>query len=102
MKQGYKYFQNKPLHKILAEAFIPNPNGYTEIDHINRNPLDNRLSNLRWCSRTINIRNSAVIKLCDGERQWIRSSTIKAKCLAKIFEISKSYVHKIRGSSPCV
>lgn len=51
-KNGYYYVKvgetSKLHHKLLAEAFIPNPHGYTEIDHIDTNPLNNDLSNLRW------------------------------------------------------
>lgn len=39
------------LHRILAEAFIPNPDNKPEVDHIDRNPLNNNLSNLRWSDR---------------------------------------------------
>ena len=39
---------NKRVHRLLAEAFIPNPNSYDTVDHINRIRDDNRLSNLRW------------------------------------------------------
>jgi hypothetical protein len=50
----------RKLHRLLAEAFIPNPNNYKEIDHINRNPLDNDLSNLRWCSHMQNCNNKGI------------------------------------------
>mgnify|MGYP003675577344 CR=1 FL=1 len=38
------------LHRLLALHFIPNPENKPTIDHKNRNPLDNRLENLRWAS----------------------------------------------------
>lgn len=38
------------LHRIIAEAFIPNPENKPCIDHINHNTLDNRVENLRWCT----------------------------------------------------
>lgn len=38
------------IHKLVALAFIPNPNNFPCIDHINTNRYDNRLENLKWCS----------------------------------------------------
>lgn len=46
------------VHRLVAETFLSNPKGYNEIDHINHNRLDNRVSNLRWCTHTENMRNS--------------------------------------------
>lgn len=48
-KNGTK--SNLYIHRLLAIQFIPNPKGFKEIDHINRNRGDNRIQNLRWISR---------------------------------------------------
>ena len=45
-----KKFHNKLLHRLLAEAFIPNPENKPTVDHIDRNPSNNDLSNLRWAT----------------------------------------------------
>lgn len=51
-------FVKKPyrmlVHRIVAQAFIPNPNKYTEVDHINDNPIDNRACNLQWVTPKMN------------------------------------------------
>jgi hypothetical protein len=45
------------LHRLLAIQFIPNSNNLPEIDHMDRNKLNNDLGNLRWCDCQMNIRN---------------------------------------------
>lgn len=45
------------LHRLIAQAFIPNPNGLPEVDHINGDRLDNRPENLRWTTRKGNMNN---------------------------------------------
>jgi hypothetical protein len=45
---------SKRVHRIVAENFIDNPNNLEEVDHKDRNRLNNRLDNLRWVSRSDN------------------------------------------------
>ena len=43
------------VHKLVAIGFCENPEGYTEVNHINEDKSDNRAENLEWCSRSYNI-----------------------------------------------
>ena len=52
-----------PKHRVIAEQFIPNPKNLPDVDHINRVRDDNRLENLRWCSRADNNKNRSA---CNG------------------------------------
>lgn len=45
------------IHKLVAEAFIPNPNNYPQADHIDCDKLNNRADNLRWCTQKMNNEN---------------------------------------------
>lgn len=44
------------IHRVVAEAFIPNPNNYPEINHKDENPLNNTVDNLEWCTHLYNSR----------------------------------------------
>lgn len=52
-KDGFNY----PVHRLLAICFIPNENNYRTVDHIDRNKLNNGLSNLRWASSKMQYQN---------------------------------------------
>ena len=43
------------IHRLVALAFIPNPNGYKEINHKDENKLNNNVDNLEWCTREYNM-----------------------------------------------
>lgn len=42
------------VHRLVALAFIPNPNGYEQINHKDENPANNMVENLEWCDYMYN------------------------------------------------
>lgn len=64
---GYKqvWFNNEVclVHRLLAESFIPNPKKLQQVDHKNRNKLNNDLNNLEWVTPKENSRRANNIKV---------------------------------------
>ena len=52
-KNGVRYYRQ--VHRLVSEAFIPNPNNYPIINHKNEIRDDNRVENLEWCTHAYNL-----------------------------------------------
>jgi hypothetical protein len=51
---------HKTLHKLFADAYIPNPDNLPEINHKDENPMNYSLDNLEWCDHRYNLNYGTV------------------------------------------
>ena len=65
------------VHRLVAQAFIPNPDNLTEVNHINEIKNDNRVVNLEWCDRKYNVNYGTVKqRIADTKINGKRSKTV--------------------------
>lgn len=54
---------NEYVHRLVAKAFIDNPNNLNEINHKDEDKSNNRVDNLEWCTKSYNVSYSKSIKI---------------------------------------
>lgn len=98
------------IHKMIAKAFIPNPNNKKHINHIDGNKLNNKISNLEWCTLKENIQHAfrtgltvsakgeaaGRAKLSNKQVLEILNSNLTSRQLGKIYSVSKTSVWAIK------
>ena len=62
-------FRNVYIHIVVATAFIPNPNNYPEVNHIDGNKHNNDVSNLEWVTHHENMRHASRMNLFGWQKK---------------------------------
>ncbi len=83
------------IHRLVAQAFIPNPENKKCVDHINRDKTNNHIDNLRWATHSENGQNKGYqcnnklgiknIYYCKTKYTYKYEKTIEGKRIRKTF-----------------
>ncbi len=84
--------QAKSVHRIVAEAFLENPNNLPEVNHKDENSMNNAVENLEWCTRQYNMEYSKAKKVGQytilGEKVAEYKSIVLASKITGIWQTS--------------
>ena len=85
------------VHRLVAEAFIPNPENKPCIDHINTVKSDNRVENLRWVTYKENSNNEKTLEKFKGENHHFFGKHHTEETKQKMSEVQKGENNPMYG-----
>ena len=91
-------FENKLVHRLVAETFIDNPNHYLEVNHKDGNKYNNNADNLEWCNRKQNMQHAVKTKLYKAPNEGRYGEKSYKAIKVKMIDKNTNEVLKIFGS----
>lgn len=103
------------VHRLVALTFIPNPNNYAQVNHINPDKNDNSVNNLEWCTNLHNNQHARSLGLYDAAMRILHKSRFKldviqaktvkvclrdgatVRQLSEYFKVNKSVIKDIKS-----
>jgi hypothetical protein len=78
------------LHRLVAEAFIPNPDNKKMVNHIDGNKANNNVQNLEWSTPLENITHAIKAGLINANGEKSSNSKLKTKDVLRIREMASN------------
>ena len=98
---GYGSTHYQYVHRLVAETWIPNPNHYRDVNHINGDKTDNRVENLEWVTHSQNMRHAyrTGLKKPAGGR---KGTPIRIVETGEVFESQHECARRLGVSQPAI
>jgi len=80
------------IHRLAAQAFIPNPNNYPQINHKDENKRNNNIDNLEWCTQKYNNSYGTKCQRCADKLRGITRNNKPVRQYSKGGELINTFI----------